>query len=122
MRRGLPKGATSGVWWIRASLLPRRERVFLLILFGCAALPSGVALAGLVRGASDVASLSALCLLASAILVLAALIAFERPRSPSPIAYLEQLKVRLARMQADCASASRRRSEEEQHHGDNESP
>jgi hypothetical protein len=81
-----------------------------------------VALTGLVRGARDVASLSALCPLASAILVLAALIAFERPRSPSPIAYLEQLKVRLARMQADCASASRRRSEEEQHHGDNESP
>jgi hypothetical protein len=107
---------------MRLSSLQRRERSFLLILFGCALLPTAVALAAAVRGASDVARLSVMSLLAGAVLALVALVAFERPRSTSPAAYAQQLKARLARMQAGCIPALKWQSQEEQHNGENGPP
>lgn len=105
--------------WSRLSLLPLRERLFLLLVSACAL---GPALASLYAEAAAPTQSSALVsagrhptmlMLAGALIALAALVALERPRSLRPRDYAAQLRARLVQAQTQCDAEFRRRFPEE---------
>ncbi len=87
---------------LRLRALPLRVRVFVLALLGASMLPPTVALISL--GSSEVRVVvgghPGAVNLASCALVMAALLAFERPRGASPAGYARQLRARLLEIES----------------------
>ncbi len=99
---------------LRLRALPLRVRVFVLALLGASMLPPTVALISL--GSSEVRVVvgghPGAVNLASCALVMAALLAFEPPRSTSALAYARQLRTRLLELQSTFDAEHRRRPPE----------
>ena len=98
--------------WRRIARLPLRVRVAGVVLLLAASAPAAAAVVVAVGGASAASPLRAHAVSLNVITVcfaFAALIAFERPRSASPLAYARQLRARLAELQSTFDADDRRR-------------
>jgi hypothetical protein len=95
----------------RFARLPPRSRWFVLALLSCAAIP---AVAGLVaaQGGPDLAGLlaahSEAVQVAAAVLAVLVVVAFEPPRSTSPLGYMRQLRARFLELQSAFDADGRR--------------
>ena len=100
---------------VAIACLPGRVRLFILVLFACAALPTVVTLYAAVAGAGDTGLLGFLAerpLLtsaAAAILAAAALLLFEQPESWSTRTYAAQLRARARDVRSEYLAAVHRR-------------
>jgi hypothetical protein len=114
------RGIGSPTWWARIRLLPRPVQLLAFLLFVSALAPAlaelNVVLADPARSTwlGVLARYPALVRGLSLAAALGTLIATERPRSLSPVAYARQLRERFAVVQADFDGALRRRSNEEE--------
>ena len=98
--------------WLRFSSLPLAARALAVALLACAAAPAVGALLELGGNSALVGALGAhprAVSLASCVVSAAALLAFERPRSPSPVAYARQLRARFLELQSTFDAGFRRR-------------
>ena len=97
------------------SCLPIRARLFIAVLFGCAALPAVITLYAAVAGAGETglvgffAERPLLTSAAAAILAVAALLLFEQPDSWSPRTYAAQLRARARDVRSEYLAAVNRR-------------
>lgn len=101
--------------WHRLGRLPPRARVAGLVLLGCGTAPP-LALLGAAAWESPLAARlwaqPVLVNLIACCVAVAALLAFERPRSASPLVYARQLRVRFLELQSTYDAGSRRRPDE----------
>ena len=109
----------------RVARLPRRARWLAVALLACASIPAAAALLA-VRGGSELAGVigahAEAVQAVAALLAVLAVVAFEPPRSASPLAYARQLKARLLAMQFTFDADERRHPGKGKEKEDDRSP
>ena len=123
--RGHHTSARSWAAAARVARLPRRARWLAVALLGCASMPAVAALIA-VRGGSALAGVvganAEAVQAAATLLAVLALVAFEPPRSTSPLAYARQLKARLLAIQSAFDADERLHPREGKEKEDDRSP
>ncbi len=123
--RGRLTAARSWAAVARVARLPRRARWLAVALLACASIPAGAALLA-VQGGSELASVigahAEAVQAVAALLAVLAVVAFEPPRSASPLAYTRQLKARLLAMQFTFDADERRHPGEGKEKEDDRNP
>lgn len=123
--RGLLTAARSWAAVAHVARLPRRARWLAVALLACASIPAAAALLA-VRGGSELAGVigahAEAVQAVAALLAVLAVVAFEPPRSASPLAYARQLKARLLEMQFTFDADERRHPGEGKEKEDDRSP
>ncbi len=115
MMRGPNARAADASGWARFRMLPRRAQAASVLLLASAAAPPAVVLLSF---AGDLGIAAVVCAHSNAIhagsclLAVAAVLAFEPPRSTSALAYARQLRARFLEVQSKFDAEHRRRPRE----------